>query len=180
MAAADEALIARIKHLSSTGRLGPNYDHDIVAYNHRMTNIQAAVGVAQLERLDSFLERKHEIRDQYAALAQKFDVLEPFPTPRNGRNGYWFSGVWYTGDSAGKDLEFQTHMKAAGVDLRPFWKPLHLQKPYLDAVTEPMPVTDDLWQRIFPLPCSTHIPQSDLDTTISAAFDFWNGHKEHS
>lgn len=178
VAARDDALIARIKHLSSTGRVGANYDHDIVAYNYRMTNLQAAVGVAQLDRLDSFLDSKHAIRDRYAAMASEFDILSPFPEPAHGRNGHWFSGVWYTGDQHGVDAAFQTHMKAAGIDLRPFWKPLHLQKPYLGALAEPMPVTEAIWQRIFPLPCSTHISSHDLDTVISAATQFWKTCKE--
>ncbi len=174
VAASDDALISRIKHLSSTGRVGANYDHDIVAYNYRMTNLQAAVGVAQLERLDSFLKSKQKIRDRYAAMADEFDDLSPFPEPQYGQNGHWFSGVWYTGDKAGQDSAFQAHMKAAGVDLRPFWKPLHLQKPYLTALSEPMPITNEVWQRIFPLPCSTHITQEELETVITAAKDFWN------
>ena len=177
VAASDDALIARIKHLSSTGRVGANYDHDIVAYNYRMTNLQAALGVAQLERLDDFLKAKHEIRDRYADLSDKFADLSPFPELRHGKDGHWFSGFWYTGDKQGIETEFQTHMKAAGVDLRPFWKPVHLQKPYATALAEPMPVTDGIWKRIFPLPCSTHITPADLDTVIAAAFEFWTDHE---
>lgn len=173
VASKDQALIARIKHLSSTGRTGPNYDHDIVAYNYRMTNVQAALGVAQLERLDAFLARKQDVRDRYADAAAAFSCLEPFPEPTFGVNGHWFSGIWYTGDAEGLDIAFQAHMKSAGVDLRPFWKPIHLQKPYLSALQEPMPVTDDLWRRIFPLPCSTHITEDDLRIVLDALSNFW-------
>lgn len=180
VAASDGTLIARIKHLSSTGRVGANYDHDIVAYNYRMTNLQAAVGVAQLERLDSFLASKHRIRDQYAALSEAYDHLSPFPEPQHGQNGHWLSGIWYTGTAKGLDTAFQDHMKAAGIDLRPFWKPLHLQKPYLGALAEPMPVTDEVWQRIFPLPCSTHLTQDEVNRVTTAAAEFWDGHKEQS
>lgn len=180
VAAADEALIARIRHLSSTARVGANYDHDMVAYNYRMTNLQAAVGVAQLERLDSFLDSKQRIRDEYAALAAGFDVLSPFPEPEHGRNGHWFSGFWYTGTAEGLETAFQQHMKDAGVDLRPFWKPLHMQKPYLQALTEPMPVTDDVWRRVFPLPCSTHLTADELELVKNAALEFWNRHEEPS
>ena len=176
MAAQDEALIARIKHLSSTGRVGANYDHDIVAYNYRMTNLQAAVGMAQLERLEDFLAAKKSIRDAYANFAANSAVLSAFPEPPHGQNGHWFSGFWYTGDTPEIGAKFRAHMKAAGIDLRPFWKPLHLQTPYLDAWAEPMPVTEDLWERIFPLPCSTHIPDADKATVLAAAAAFWDNH----
>lgn len=176
VAAQDEALIARIKHLSSTGRVGANYDHDIVAYNYRMTNLQAAVGMAQLERLEDFLAAKKSIRDDYANFAANSAVLSAFPEPPHGQNGHWFSGFWYTGDTPEIGAKFRAHMKAAGIDLRPFWKPLHLQTPYLDAWAEPMPVTEDLWERIFPLPCSTHIPDADKATVLAATAAFWDNH----
>jgi perosamine synthetase len=173
IAAADNALIARIRHLISTGRVGANYDHDIVAYNYRMTNVQAALGLAQLERLEQFLARKSELRDHYAALAARFPDLHPFPEPQFGRNGHWFSGFWYSGPDSGLCDAFRRHMNEAGIDLRPFWKPIHQQTPYLDALATPMPVADPLWQRLFPLPCSTHISAEDLAQVSLAAETFW-------
>lgn len=180
VASNDPALIARIKHLSSTGRVGANYDHDIVAYNYRMTNLQAAVGVAQLERLDEFLKAKQTIRDTYAEFATTFESLEPFPEPNFGQNGHWFSGFWYTGDNPDIGQEFRDHMQSSGIDLRPFWKPIHLQAPYRDALAEPMHVTGDLWQRIFPLPCSTHLLSEQLDTVLDAASAFWTAYESTS
>lgn len=173
IAAADSALIQKIRHLITTGRVGANYDHDIVAYNYRMTNVQAALGVAQLERLDQFLARKAEVRDRYAALAARHKDLEPFPEPAFGKNGHWFSGFWYTGDRTELCDAFRAHMNAAGVDLRPFWKPIHLQAPYRDALATPAPVAEHLWQRLFPLPCSTHITEAELAQVITAADAFW-------
>lgn len=174
VAAADPELIARIQHLCSTGRLGPNYDHDVIAYNYRMTNVQAALGVAQLRRLDQFLAAKARIAQAYADLAADFDVLAPFPDPPVGTSTHWFSGVWYQGADLALCDAFRAHMNDSGVDLRMFWKPIHLQTPYLDALASPMPVSDGLWQRIFPLPCSTHLSDADLDTVLSAARAFWS------
>ncbi|MCK0122120.1 aminotransferase class I/II-fold pyridoxal phosphate-dependent enzyme [Loktanella sp. F6476L] len=177
VASNNSALITRIKHLSSTGRVGANYDHDIVAYNYRMTNLQAAVGVAQLERLDEFLNAKQVIRNTYAEFASKFEVLDAFPEPQFGRNGHWFSGFWYTGEDPEVGQKFRNHMKSSGIDLRPFWKPIHLQAPYRAALVEPMHVAGDLWQRIFPLPCSTHLTPEQLDTVLDAASVFWTAYE---
>lgn len=177
VAAADDALIGRIRHLCATARTGPNYDHDEIGYNFRMTNVQAALGVAQIERLDGFLRRKREIRDRYAAFAARYPALEPFPEPRTGESGHWFSGFWHTGPDGDLPDRFRAHMRAAGVDLRPFWKPIHLQAPYRGALASPMPVAEDLWQRIFPLPCSTHLTEADLDRVIAAADAFWRAER---
>lgn len=178
VASKDGELIEKVKHLSSTGRIGANYDHDVVAYNHRMTNLQAAVGVAQLERLDEFLNRKTFIFERYSKWTEQFTCLSPFPNATFGRNGHWFSGFWYNGSCDGIDTSFQSHMRSNGIDLRPFWKPIHLQAPYIDAVRNEMAVTDDIWRRIFPLPCSTHLTEGELQTTLDAAHSFWASHSE--
>lgn len=173
IAAADTALMARIKHLTTTGRVSRDYDHDVVAYNYRMTNVQAALGVAQLERIDAFLERKRQIRDAYAAFASRHPGLQPFPEPAFGTNTHWFSGFWYGGPDLDRCDAFRNHMTAAGIDLRRFWKPIHLQVPYVDAPASAMPVADGMWQRIFPLPCSTGLDGADLDRVLASAEAFW-------
>ncbi|SPH16878.1 GDP-perosamine synthase [Defluviimonas aquaemixtae] len=173
IAAAEDELMVNAAHLISTGRVGENYEHDIVAYNHRMTNIQAAVGVAQLERLPQFLRRKQEVGAYYDDLAARHSDLSPFPAPPFGSNTRWFSGVWYTGGDLSLCNAFRAHMKSAGVDLRQFWKPVHLQAPYSDALASRMPVAEDLWPRIFPLPCSSGLSAEDLATVVAAADDFW-------
>jgi dTDP-4-amino-4,6-dideoxygalactose transaminase len=177
IAAADTALMSRIRHLISTGRVGANYDHDVVAYNFRMTNVQAALGLAQLERIERFLTRKAELRDHYAALALRHAHLHPFPQAPYGRNGHWFSGFWYSGADLSLCDDFRAHMNAAGIDLRPFWKPIHLQTPYLSSLATPMPVAEPLWQRLFPLPCSTHITEAELAQVTEAADAFWAVHR---
>lgn len=173
VAGADPELIGRIKHISSTGRVGANYDHDVIAYNFRMTNVQAALGVAQIERLGDFLARKREIRDGYAGFASRHRDLAAFPTPGFGHDGHWFSGFWYRGPEPERCDAFRAHMRAEGIDLRPFWKPIHLQTPYLSALASAMPVADGLWQRIFPLPCSTHLAGDELEHVLAAAARFW-------
>lgn len=176
VAAHDPDLIARIKHLTTTGRVGGNYDHDTIAYNFRMTNVQAAIGVAQLRRLDQFLAAKAAHHAAYAGLADDFAVLAPFPAAAAGQSTYWFSGFYYTGDDMGLCDAFRAHMNDAGVDLRMFWKPIHLQTPYIDTLASSMPVSDDLWSRIFPLPCSTHLTPDEMALIQRAARTFWEAH----
>lgn len=174
IASADSGLIGHIKHLISTARVGRDYDHDEIGYNFRMTNVQAAIGVAQIERLADFLAAKQRIRDAYAAFAGRHAMLHPFPEPPFGRNVHWFSGFWYDGPDDTLPAQFRDHMRARGVDLRPFWKPIHLQLPYQAAPRSEMPVCEDLWSRIFALPCSTHLRDDELTQVLDAAEDFWS------
>ena len=179
VSSASQALISRIRHMTTTGRVGRDYDHDIAGYNFRMTNVQAAIGVAQMERLDQFLQRKAEIARAYAEFASGFAALSPFPTPPEGRSTHWFSGFWLS-DPGLSDAEaaeissgFRQHMVAAGIDLRLFWKPLHLQEAHRFAPAGRLDTAESLWQRIYPLPCSTHLTEEELRQVLGAAACFW-------
>lgn len=174
VAAEDPMLIDRIAHLISTARVGSDYEHDVVGYNFRMTNVEAAIGVAQLERLDAFLVRKREIHDRYSALAARYPVLSGFPVPDRGRSVHWFSGVTYDGSDLAACSAFRRHMVDHGIDVRPFWKPVHLQAPYRDSVSTGVATSEHLWERIIPLPCSTGITDDELDFVVSTAAEFWD------
>lgn len=172
VASADADLVRRIRHVTSTGRPGVAYDHDVVAYNFRMTNVEAAIGVAQLEQLPTFLTRKREVHERYVELAKSNPVLTAFPTPLSGRSTHWFSGVVYVGDDRGWASAFRSHMGESGIDVRPFWKPVHLQRPYAGSVQTSMPVSNEMWERIIPLPCSTGITDDELERVVAATEAF--------
>ncbi|WP_417814257.1 DegT/DnrJ/EryC1/StrS family aminotransferase [Thalassospira alkalitolerans] len=167
LATDDEPLANMVRHLSTTARSGPDYDHDLVGYNHRMTNLQAAVGCAQMEQLAAFLQRKRQIRAFYdLAFAQT--GLQAFPVPDWTHSADWYSGFLYPYT----DVEgFRARLREKGVDARPFWKPVHLQKPYQNAVRSDMLVCDQLWDRIITLPCSTNITDSDLEQVVAVVLE---------
>lgn len=167
--------IAKLRHLTTTGRVGMDYDHDIVAFNYRMTNLNAAIGVAQLERLPEFLRTKTRVHEKYSTLAKEYDVLKTFPTGSDGHSTHWFSGVFYTGQDSTAPDRFRAHMRQANIDLRKFWKPVHLQQPYAHCLKATPQICSDLWERIFPLPCSTNITEHELEQTLDAAREFWSG-----
>ncbi|WP_420963068.1 aminotransferase class I/II-fold pyridoxal phosphate-dependent enzyme [Brucella sp. IR073] len=162
----DSALVKRVKHLSSTARISPDYDHDEVGYNYRMTNIEAAVGCAQLQRLDEFLEAKRRIRAGYDAAFADVAGVSAFPVPARGESTYWFSGIVLEDDRLPSVAKLCFGLRERGVEARPFWKPVHLQTPYLGAPREDMPVTDGLWSRIITLPCSTSLTAQEQAKVI--------------
>src|SRR5680860_1902121 len=89
----DSDLVSRARHLSTTARVGRDYEHDEVGFNYRMTNLQAAVGLAQLERLHALLERKRSIRRRYQEAFCHFDWIHPFPQPNWCTATNWLSGI---------------------------------------------------------------------------------------
>ena len=164
----DERFLQHARHLSTTARVGAEYDHDEVGFNYRMTNLQAAVGCAQMERLGRFVRRKRHCQTVYRDAVHDLDGVEGFPEAPWADSACWFSGVVIQRGGTGDVADLRAGLREEGIDARPFWKPMHLQRPYALAPVEPQSVTDELWPRIVTLPCSTSITDAELDRVVSA------------
>lgn len=159
----DDELLKKLKHLSTTARVTAEYDHDMVGYNYRMTNIQAAVGCAQLERLEEFVEKKRRIRDFYNREFKSIDKVSLFPDMAYGKSSCWFSGIVLKRGGIEKIRIFCEKLRDKGIEARSFWKPIHQQKPYEKAIkADDLSVASNLWNRILTLPCSTNITLEEL------------------
>nr|CAD6596089.1 pyridoxal-5'-phosphate-dependent protein [Rhizobium sp. TCK] len=165
----DETKAKLFRHLTTTARVGADYDHDMVGFNYRMTNLQAAVGCAQMENLNLFLAAKRRIAISYRDAFADLDMVEAFPDPSYVRNGHWFSGVVLRPDFAQHLPVLRDRLREAGIDARPFWKPAHLQPPYAGTPATAMPVSDHVWPRVLTLPCSTGLSDADLSRVIEVA-----------
>ena len=158
----DGEALALVRHLSSTARTGTGYDHDRAGFNYRMTNLQAAVGCAQMERLDDLVAAKRRIRRAYEDAFAHLSEAENFPSPDWAESACWFSGVTWHSDADA----LRAKLREAGVDAKPFWKPVHLQKPYAASPRTELDVTEDIWRRIVILPCSSNLTDGDLAHVI--------------
>lgn len=169
----DEKRAKHIKHLSTTARLTPDYIHDEVGYNYRMTNLEAAVGCAQMERLEEFMARKKEIALRYKRFVTKYsDILENFPSVSYAQGNYWFSGIVFkdtlgTKEGIEKIMEnVRKDAKAKSIDIRPFWVPIHLQPPHADSLYSSLEITEGTYYRVMPLPCSTNLTEDELNLVL--------------
>lgn len=161
-----ETLIQHARHLSTTARNGPGYDHDEVGFNYRMTNLEAAVGCAQIERLDEFVTRKRQIRRRYDEAFAGLSGVGRFPDTDWAETVDWLSGVRLSSQHVPDRAGIREELRRRGVDARPFWKPIHLQKPYQTAPRDAVDVADSLWDEVLPLPCSTGLSDAEQDTVI--------------
>lgn len=165
-----EHRMQHIRHLCTTARLGDAYDHDQVGFNYRLTNIQAAVGCAQLERLDHLVAKKQRVRDYYRHAFNTFTPVALFPDALHGQSAAWFSGIVLNHPSPDHVTTLRTFLRDQGIDAKPFWKPLHLQTPYQKAPRTRQNVSETLWYRIMVLPCSTTITDQELRHVVQAVF----------
>ena len=156
----DDELLKRVKHLTTTARATVEYDFDEVGFNYRMTNIQAAVGCAQMENLDLFVERKRHIRNYYN---NSFNDTLWGKFPETNGSSCWFSGIVLEQGKCVEDTrKLAEGLKKHDIEARVFWKPVHLQKPYVNAPKESVVRSEELWERILTLPCSTNITDEEL------------------
>jgi len=172
----DAALLDRARHLSTTARAdGDAYLHDAVGYNYRMTNLQAAVGCAQMERLDELVSAKRHIDQRYRQAIANAACLSAPPAPDHAQGSSWISAVLVETED-GKSVDgLREALLAADIDARQFWRPLHLQPAFEGSIATAMPVVETFWRNVVPLPCSTHLSAEDQDRVIAVLESFETG-----
>lgn len=158
--AAERARILR-DHGMNPGR---RYWHDEVGFNHRLTNLQAAIGLAQLEQLDGFLDRKRAIIKAYRAGIGGIEALT-FPAEIPGLdNSYWTLSVIADLSAYGLDRNgFMARLDRANIETRPLFYPLHVMPPYREYGVGGFPVTTYLSEHGVSLPTSVTLSLSEVD-----------------
>lgn len=168
----DDKLMDHVQHMTTTARIRPGYDHDMVGYNYRMTNVQAALGVGQMKRFSSFTEAKARIAKRYKDGFARIAGTTDFPMPEWSQGNYWLSGI-YLRDWDNSAIEaLRVKLQEANIEVPPFWKPIHMQKPYAEAPTNLTGAADRIWPKIMPLPCSTSLTDREQDRVIEVVVEF--------
>ena len=141
------------KHLSTQAKADVLYfDHDEIGYNYRMTNLQAALGLAQFEQLEKFIEAKI---DNYNYYVEKGLNLLPFDETL--RSNHWF----YSLISEDRDGLIK-YLNDNQIQTRPIWKLIHTLKPYKDCQSYKIEKALKYYEKIVNIPCSTGITQEEL------------------
>ena len=119
----DKTLIERARHLKGQGLAAHReYWHDVIGYNYRMTNIQAAIGLAQLERSEEFVKRKRNIAALYTELLRHTPVEIHREAPGT-HHSYWMTSILVERDDLRDPLRY--HLSEAGIETRPLFYPVH-------------------------------------------------------
>lgn len=140
---------------------GRRYWHDEVGFNYRMTNMQAAVGVAQMAHIDEFIARKRAIADRYTAGLQGIPGLT-LPVEREGyTNVYWMYSILVDKPFVLTRDELMHALRRAEIDSRPFFHPLDTLPPY--RATIPCPTALRLSQQGLNLPSAPSLTDPQID-----------------
>lgn len=165
----DPLLVERLRLLRDHG-MDPkrHYWHDFVGYNYRMTNLQAAIGVAQAKKLPGFLEKKRRLATWYAELLAPLAAagrIELQPEASWARSVYWMSSVLVARAGVSRD-QVRARLGDRGVDSRPFFHPVHLLPPY-DRRGR-LPVAEDLAGRGLNLPSGLGLERVQIERVANA------------
>lgn len=167
--ARDPKVIERAAHLKSQGVSSTReYWHDTPAYNYRMTNICAAIGLAQLERADEILAKKRLIAGWYRTGLAGLP-LRTHDEVDGTRHSYWMCSILL--DSAELRQPLREHLKTVGVETRPLFHPAHTMPPY--ATPECFPVAESLGARGVNLPSYPGLAPDDVDCVCAAIRSFF-------
>lgn len=168
----DEALAERCRGARNLFFSARRYVHEEIGSNFRMTNMQAAVGVAQLEKMEEHIRRKREIGRRYNALfAELQDVMLPIPETPYAENIYWVYGM-VIGDSYDFNaLEAMERLGGMGIGTRSFFYPIHRQPVYLkQGMFEGVscPNAERISERGFYIPSGLGITDEQIETVAQA------------
>lgn len=166
----DSKALKHLKYLSTQAKDDPHfYIHNEIGYNYRMTNVQAAIGVAQMEELEEFIRRKNSNYDLYCELlahSQKGYIL---PFREHTRSNKWFYSFVLKDVNEETDVrKYIEKLQIQGIQTRPIWGLIHEQKPYASAITYKIVKAQYYSKRIINLPCSTNITEENIRTVCNA------------
>ena len=156
--------VDHIRYLSTQAKDDPHYYiHNEIGYNYRMTNLQAALGVAQMEKLPEFIRRKQKNYDRYEELFKGFDLgkLEKF---RSGvSSNKWFYSLNINRDKVKVSLrDIITSLEKKGIQTRAIWGLINEQIPYMREKTYRLEKAPFYAERILNIPCSTQIKEEEI------------------
>ena len=140
--------------------------HEELGYNFRMTNLQAALGVAQLERLDEFVEHKRRMGERYTELLSKVEGLELMPRKTGyADNIYWVYGVVLKNEVSFDAEDAMRRLGQKGIGTRPFFWPMHEQSVFRKMGLfegERYPVAERLARRGFYIPSGMALTEGQM------------------
>ncbi len=162
LVAKDSEHLKKAKYLSTQAKDDELYylHHDI-GYNYRMTNIQAAIGVAQLEQLEQFIKTKTQNYHLYKTLLADCEAIEILPFSKEIRANYWFYSLLLKTNQHSIE-EIIATLENEGIQTRPIWGLIHEQKPYLSEQSYAIEQAIYYKQHIINLPCSSNLSTQEV------------------
>lgn len=172
----DEADIARqVRYLATQARQPVvHYEHVDIGYNYRLSNLLAALGRAQLGRLDEMIGRRRHWREHYRALVAEVPGVEIFAEEVDGADNCWLTSVVVDPAVAPQTADrLRALLNDSDIESRPLWKPMHLQPVFADAPRKSTGVSERLFKTGLTLPSGSAMSETSFQRVCAALCDAW-------
>lgn len=181
----DDAEVAqRVRYLATQARQPVvHYEHTEIGYNYRLSNLLAAMGRIQLERLDAMIERRRQHRLRYLELFKDVPGVTVFGEASglgggDTRDNWWLTSILIDPRDAGFTREdLRRSLESHDIEARPLWKPMHLQPVFADAPAFVNGTSDRLFDTGLALPSGSVLEDSDIDRVRHVLSDFLHVHR---
>lgn len=169
MVSPDDEMSRRARYLTTQAKDDEiEFVHGAIGYNYRLTNIQAAIGCAQLEVLSEYVETKRRIAAKYTASFQNVTGIVPMPQVDWCYSNCWLYTILVDETQARVDSrKLASILQQNGVQTRPLWQPMHLSAPHRGCEPSACPVSEMLNRRSISLPCSSGLSAEAQQRVIS-------------
>jgi perosamine synthetase len=147
----------RARHLATTGKEKNYYKpvHDTIAYNYRMPNINAALGLAQIEQIADFIVKKRTLAEIFKNIIN-FKGIKILMEPLGIKSNYWLNSLIF--DDSNTCIEVLEKTNNEGINTRLVWEPLHQSKPYKNnCVKMDLETTESYSKKILNIPSSSNL-----------------------
>lgn len=170
----DEATACRVRYLSAHARLPkvhPEYTE--IGYNYRLSNVLAAIGIAQLERLNEMMARRRAMRERYAEIFKGWAGVQIFQRAGDDLDNCWLTAVLVDPDVAGWSTDgLAKALEDADIESRRLWKPMHRQPVFDGATSFLNGSADRLFETGLALPSGSALTSDDVERVVSVIRSF--------
>lgn len=171
----NKQLIDKIRYLSTQAKDDTVYFvHNEIGFNYRLTNVQAALGLGQLEQLEQFIQIKNENYQLYKELLKESNLGYILDFDSSIRPNYWFYTFVLNQPNAILRDQLIQYLKENNVQTRPIWKLNHTQKPFLNYQMYGGKKAQLFYDSAINIPCSSNLTQKDVKRVAQLLIDFEN------
>lgn len=158
----NEAYLKHAKHLTTQAKSDDlNFLHDEVGYNYRLTNLQAALGLAQMEQLENFISVKQRNYEFYKNNIENISGLSLLNFRTGTRSNHWFYSLYCDERYILNRDEIIKSLSEKGVQSRPIWGLIHEQVPYINSLAYYIEKAHVFRENVVNIPCSTNLSEND-------------------
>ena len=157
----DEKMANKIRHLTTQAKRDPfEYDHDEIGYNYRLNNIQAAMGVAQMEKIEKFVQIKRKNTELYKELLADIEELELLEEAEWAKSNYWLNIIKMPRTHKNPLIK---DLLSKNIQVRPVWKLISSLPMYSGFQSYKIDRADDVYESCISLPSSVNLKQSEIE-----------------